>query len=32
MADKVFVIIADADREKALEVSLIYPLNCNKNT
>jgi hypothetical protein len=32
MADKVFVIIADADREKALEVSLIYPLNCTKNT
>ena len=31
MANKVFVIIADADREQALEVGLIYPLNCAKN-
>jgi hypothetical protein len=31
MANKVFTIITDADREQALEVSLIYPLNCAKN-
>ncbi len=30
MATKVFVIVADADREKALEVGLVYPLNCAK--
>ncbi len=31
MADKVFAIITDADREQALEVGLIYPLNCARN-
>ena len=31
MATKVFVIITDDNREKALEVGLIYPLNCAKN-
>ena len=31
MANKVFAIIANADREQALEVSLVYPLNCAKN-
>ena len=32
MASSVFVIVTDCDREKALEVGLIYPLNCAKNT
>ena len=31
MANKVFAIITDTDREQALEVGLIYPLNCAKN-
>ena len=31
MANKVFAIITDNDREQALEVGLIYPLNCAKN-
>ena len=31
MTDKVFAIITDSDREKALEVGLVYPLNCAKN-
>jgi hypothetical protein len=31
MASKVFAIITDTDREQALEVSLIYPLNCARN-
>jgi hypothetical protein len=31
MANKVFAIITDSDREQALEVGLIYPLNCAKN-
>jgi hypothetical protein len=30
MSNKVFAIISDSDREKALEVGLIYPLNCAK--
>ena len=31
MATKVFVILSTADREVALEVGLIYPLNAAKN-
>ena len=31
MANKVFAIITDNDREQALEVGLIYPMNCAKN-
>jgi hypothetical protein len=31
MSDKVFAIITDTDREQALEVGLVYPLNCAKN-
>jgi hypothetical protein len=31
MANKVFAIITDTDREQALEVGLIYPMNCAKN-
>jgi hypothetical protein len=31
MANSVFVIVTDCDREKALEVGLIYPFNCAKN-
>jgi hypothetical protein len=31
MANRVFAIISDSDREKALEVGLVYPLNCAKN-
>ena len=31
MANKVFCIISDSDREQALEVSLVYPANCAKN-
>lgn len=31
MANKVFAIITDSDREQALEVSLVYPMNCAKN-
>jgi hypothetical protein len=31
MTNKVFAIITDADREQALEVGLVYPLNCAKN-
>jgi hypothetical protein len=31
MANKVFAIITDADREQALEVGLVYPMNCAKN-
>ena len=31
MASSVFVIVTDCDREKALEVGLIYPFNCAKN-
>jgi hypothetical protein len=31
VANKVFVIITDNDREQALEVGLIYPMNCAKN-
>jgi hypothetical protein len=31
VANKVFAIITDTDREQALEVGLIYPLNCAKN-
>ncbi len=31
MADKVFALITDVDREQALEVGLIYPLNCARN-
>ena len=31
MANKVFAIITDTDREQALEVGLVYPLNCAKN-
>lgn len=31
MANKVFAIISDDDREQALEVSLVYPMNCAKN-
>ena len=30
MGNKVFIIITDDDREKALEVGLIYPTNCAK--
>ena len=30
MANKVFAIITDTDREQALKVGLIYPLNCVK--
>jgi hypothetical protein len=30
MADKVFAIISDSDREQILEVSLVYTLNCAK--
>jgi len=28
MANKVFAIITDSDREQALEVGLVYPTNC----
>ena len=31
MADKVFALVSTADREVALEVGLIYPLNAAKN-
>jgi hypothetical protein len=31
LANKVFVIVSDTDREQALEVGLVYPLNCAKN-
>ena len=31
MATKVFVILSSADREIALEVGLVYPLNAAKN-
>jgi hypothetical protein len=31
MANKVFALITDTDREQALEVGLIYPLNCARN-
>ena len=31
MANKVFAIITDSDREQALEVGLVYPMNCAKN-
>ena len=31
MSNRVFAIITDTDREQALEVGLIYPLNCVKN-
>lgn len=31
MANRVFIIITDTDREQALEVGLVYPLNCAKN-
>ena len=31
MANSVFVIVTACDREKALEVGLIYPFNCAKN-
>ena len=30
MADKVFVILSSGDRELALEVGLVYPLNATK--
>jgi len=30
MANKVFAIVTDSDREQALEVSLVYPMNCAK--
>ena len=30
MADKVFVILSSGDREVALEVGLVYPLNAKK--
>jgi len=30
MADKVFVILSSGDREVALEVGLVYPLNATK--
>jgi len=31
MASKVFVLVSSADREVALEVGLVYPLNASKN-
>ena len=31
MATKVFVVLSSADREVALEVGLVYPLNAAKN-
>lgn len=31
MADRVFALITDDNREKALEVGLVYPANCAKN-
>ena len=31
MANKVFAIITDSNREQALEVGLVYPMNCAKN-
>jgi hypothetical protein len=31
MANKVFAIITDSDREQALEVGLVYPTNCARN-
>jgi hypothetical protein len=31
MADKIFALVSSADREVALEVGLIYPLNAVKN-
>jgi hypothetical protein len=31
MADKVFALITDTDREQAMAVGLIYPLSCARN-
>ena len=31
MANKVFAVVTDTDREQALEVGLVYPTNCAKN-
>jgi hypothetical protein len=31
MANKVFAIITDSDREQALKVGLVYPMNWQKD-